>query len=94
MLANSGPVQPQHVTPHGKFLSRAGQKFFFKAMRLDGVGATLDFAHKLKLRKRFDDLRAAHTTGVVLTEAQSQPCMDIAAQSGLVAMVELENHRR
>ncbi len=89
MLANSGPVQPHRVTPHGKFLSRAGQKFFFKAMRLDGVGATLDFSHKLKLRKRFDDLRAAHTTGVVLTEAQSQPCMDIAAQSGLVAMVEL-----
>ena len=41
------------------------------------------------MRKRLDDLRAAHTTGLVLTEAQSQPCLDIAAQSGLVAMVEL-----
>jgi len=89
MLTNSGPVQQQNVTPHGKFLSRAGQKFFFKAMRLADVGGSLDFAHKLKLRKRFDDLRAAHTTGVVLTEAQAQPCLDIAAQSGLVAMVEL-----
>jgi glycosyltransferase involved in cell wall biosynthesis len=87
MLANSDPVQ--HLTPHGKFLSRAGQKFFFKAMRLADVSATLDFAHKLKLRKRLDDLKAAHTTGVVLTQAQSQPCLDIAAQSGLVAMVEL-----
>ncbi len=87
MLTNSGPVQ--RVTPHGKFLARAGQKFFFKAMRLADVSATLDFAHKLKLRKRLDDLRGAHTTGVVLTEAQAQPCLDIAAQSGLVAMVEL-----
>ena len=87
MLTNSGSTQ--RVTPHGKFLSRAGQKFFFKAMRLDDVGATLDFAHKLKLRKRLDDLRASHTTGLVLTEANSQPCLDLAAQSGLVAMVEL-----
>jgi len=87
MLTNSVPVQ--RVTPHGKFLSRAGQKFFFKAMRLADVSATLDFNQKLKLRNRLDNLRTAHTTGVVLTEAQSQPCMDIAAQSGLVAMVEL-----
>ncbi|MGD0670718.1 MAG: glycosyltransferase [Candidatus Binatus sp.] len=87
MLTNSGPVQ--RVTPHGKFLARAGQKFFFKAMRLADVSATLEFAHKLKLRKRLDDLRASHTTGLVLTEANAQPCLDIAAQSGLVAMVEL-----
>ena len=89
MLIKSGPAQQQHVTPHGKFLSRAGQKFFFKAMRLADVSAKLDFTQKLKLRKRLDNLRTAHTTGVVLTEAQSQPCLDIAAQSGLVAMVEL-----
>ena len=87
MLTNTVPVQ--RVTPHGKFLSRAGQKFFFKAMRLADVSASLDFTQKLKLRNRFDNLRTAHTTGVVLTEAQSQPCLDIAAQSGLVAMVEL-----
>ncbi len=77
------------ITPHGKFFSRTGQKFFFKAMRLADVSGTLDFGQKLKLRKRLDNLRAAHTTGLVLTEAQSQPCLDIAAQSGLVAMVEL-----
>lgn len=88
MLTN--PEQRHTVTPHGKFLSRAGQKFFFKAMRLTGVSGTLDFAQKLKLRKRLDDLRAAHTTGLVLTEAQAQPCLDIASQSGLVAMVELK----
>jgi len=86
MLTN-GPAQ--RITLHGKFLSRAGQKFFFKAMRLADVSATLDFGQKLKLRKRLDGLKAAHTTGLVLTEAQAQPCLDIAAQSGLVAMVEL-----
>ena len=77
------------VTPHGKFLSRSEQKFFFKAMRLADVSGSLDFGQKLKLRKRLDDLKTSHTTGLVLTEAQSQPCLDIAAQAGLVAMVEL-----
>ncbi len=87
MLTNSGPEQS--VTAHGKFLSRAGQKFFFKAMRLPDVSATLDFGQKLKLRKRLDDLKIAHTTGLLLSEAQAQPCLDLAAQSGLVALVEL-----
>jgi glycosyltransferase involved in cell wall biosynthesis len=82
---------PTHgITAHGKFLSRAGSKFFFKAMRLPDVNATLDFSQKLKLRKRLDDLKTAHTTGLILSEAQSQPVLDIAAQSGLVGMVELK----
>src|ERR1700687_5679670 len=87
MLTNSG--SNQHIISHGKFLSRAGQKFFFKAMRLTDVSGSLDFGQKLKLRKRLDDLRTSHTTGLVLTEAQSQPCLDIAAPAGLGAMVEL-----
>lgn len=87
MLTYSGPAQS--ITAHGKFLSRAGQKFFFKAMRLPGVSATLDFSQKLKLRKRLDDLKIAHTTGLLLSEAQAHPCLDLAAQSGLVALVEL-----
>ena len=87
MLTNSGCTPS--VTAHGKFLSRAGQKFFFKAMRLSDVGGSLDFSQKLKLRKRLDDLKTSHTTGLVLTEAQSQPCLDLAAQAGLVAMLEL-----
>ncbi len=78
-----------NVITHGKFLSRAGQKFFFKAMRLPDVSATLDFGQKLKLRKRLDNLKIAHTTGLLLSEAQAQPCLDLAAQSGLVALVEL-----
>ncbi|HYL58815.1 MAG TPA: glycosyltransferase [Candidatus Acidoferrales bacterium] len=87
MLSKSG--SKVGVTPHGKFLSRAGEKFFFKAMRLADVGGSLDFSQKLKLRKRLDDLKSANTTGLVLTEAQSQPCIDLAAQAGLVAMLEL-----
>jgi hypothetical protein len=87
MLTNSSSTQS--ITTHGKFLSRAGQKFFFKAMRLPDVSATLDFGQKLKLRKRLDDLKTAHTTGLILSEAQAQPCLDLAAQSGLVAIVEL-----
>ena len=87
----SSSTAPTHrITAHGKFLSRAGSKFFFKAMRLPDVSATLDFSQKLKLRKRLDHLKSAHTTGLILSEAQSQPVLDIAAQSGLVAMVELE----
>src|SRR5260370_29102791 len=87
MLTNSAPEQT--VTTHGKFLSRAGQKFFFKAMRLPDVTATLDFSQKLKLRKRLDDLKTAHTTGLILSEAQAHPCLDLASQSGMVAVVEL-----
>ncbi|HEY6395758.1 MAG TPA: glycosyltransferase [Candidatus Binataceae bacterium] len=78
------------ISAHGKFLSRSGQKFFFKAMRLAGVTSTLDFGQKIKLRRRLDHLKQAHTTGLVLSEAQSQPALDIAAQAGLVALIELE----
>ncbi|MDO8433958.1 MAG: glycosyltransferase [Candidatus Binatus sp.] len=80
---------PQNIQAHGKFFSCRGQKFFFKAMRLPDVSATLDFGQKLKVRKRLDDLKAAHTTGLVLTESQAQPLLDLAAQSGLSAMLEL-----
>jgi len=58
-------------------------------MRLPDVSATLDFAEKLRLRRRLDELKAAHSTGLVLSEAQTGPILDIAAQAGLAAMVEL-----
>lgn len=78
------------VTPHGKFFSRKGQKFFLKAMRLEGVGATLDFEAKLRLLSRLDDLKQVHTTALVLTEAQSNPVLDLASTVGLYSIVELE----
>jgi glycosyltransferase involved in cell wall biosynthesis len=77
------------ISTHGKFFSRRGQKFFFKAMRLAGVGGTLDFGQKLKLRAHLDALKLAHTTGLVLSEAQAQSVLDIAGQVELAAVVEL-----
>ncbi|HVA80442.1 MAG TPA: glycosyltransferase, partial [Candidatus Binataceae bacterium] len=77
------------LTAQAKFFSRGGQKFFFKAMRLPEVGASLDFGQKLALRRRLEELKLAHTTGLVVTQAQAQPMLDIAAQAGMVAMLEL-----
>jgi GT2 family glycosyltransferase len=73
----------------GKFFFRAGQKFFLKAMRLPEVGPTLDLSQRLDLRARLQALREAHTTALVLSEMQSEPVLDLAAQIGLCALVEL-----
>src|SRR5580698_2644174 len=78
------------VIPHGKFFSRTGQKFFLKAMRLDDVGDSLDFEAKLRLLSRLDTLNQAHTTALILTEAQSNPVLDLASTTGLYSLVELE----
>ncbi|HVN63505.1 MAG TPA: glycosyltransferase, partial [Candidatus Binataceae bacterium] len=77
------------VKAHGKFFSRSGQKFFFKAMRLPEIGATLDFNDQLKLLARLEDLKSAHTTGLLLSETQAPTVLDLAAQTGLTAIVEL-----
>jgi glycosyltransferase involved in cell wall biosynthesis len=76
--------------PSGKFFSCRGNKFFFKAMRVDGIDDLLDFNQKLALRKRFDELREAHTTGLILAARQAEPMLGLAAQAGLHALVELE----
>jgi O-antigen biosynthesis protein len=87
MLTGSGEMPA--IVAHGKFLSKFGQKFFFKAMRLDDVGDALDFDQKLKLRNRLDALKLAHTTGLVLTEDQAYSILDVVAQAGLYSIVEL-----
>ena len=76
------------VGASGKFLSRCGRKFFFKAMRLDDGCDSFDFNQKLALRRRFDQLSKAHTTGLILREREAEPVLGIAAQSGLQALVE------
>src|SRR6202035_1111033 len=69
-------------------------------MRLAGVGATLHFEAKVRLLARLDDLKQVHTTALVLTEAQSNPILDLASTVGLYSVVELEvapeaiTHRR
>src|SRR5579871_807415 len=84
-------IEPlRSVTPHGKFFSRKGLKFFLKAMRLEDVGSTLDFEAKLRLLSRLDDLKQVHTTALILTEAQSNPILDLASTSGLYSIIELE----
>ena len=76
------------VAAQGKFFSRSGCKFLLTATRLDGFGTTLDLNEKLKLRHRLEVLKAAHTSGLILTEEQSQPALDIVAAAGMVALVE------
>jgi len=77
------------VAAHAKFFLRSGRKFFLTATRVDGLGTTLDFNEKLKLRRRLEGFKAAHTNGLMLTEGQSQPALDVVATAGLVALVEL-----
>jgi O-antigen biosynthesis protein len=86
MLTESDPGRV--VVAHGKFFSRFGQKFFFKAMRLDDIGTALDFDQQLRLRRRLDALKDAHTTGLVLSEQQASSVLYIVAQSGLSTLVE------
>ena len=76
------------VIPHGKFFRRFGRKFFLKGMRVAETGDTLDFNQKLAMRKRFDELSRAHTTGLILTERQAPSLLGIAGQVGLQALVE------
>jgi O-antigen biosynthesis protein len=77
------------IVASGKFLSRGSDKFFLKAMRLPEVGGTLDLNRKLELARRLEDLRAAHTTALILGEAQVHPVLDLAAHTGLYAFIEL-----
>jgi O-antigen biosynthesis protein len=78
------------LVPHGKFFSRRGEKFFFKALRFEGCGSSNDFNHKVLLRSRLDDLHTAHTTAVVIAESQAESSLDVIRQAGLYALVEIE----
>jgi len=82
----SGPTLP--VTAHGKFLSRAGSKFFLKAMRLDQQSRA-DFNAKVELRARLEELKAGRTTALILNAAGAGTILDLAAAAGLHCMVEI-----
>jgi len=88
-VQRSSSIAHHPVAAHAKFFSRSGHKFFLTATRLDGFGTTLDLNEKLKLRRRLEDFKAAHTTGLILTEGQSQPALEVVAAAGLVAIVDL-----
>jgi len=77
------------ILAQGKFFSRAGQKFFLKAMRLADVPPALDLSQKLVLRHRLEGLHEAHSTALVLNEMQAESVLDLATYTGLHALVEL-----
>ena len=88
MIAANDEIPP--IAPRGKFLSRRGEKFFFKALRLNPASCPLDFNQKIAMRKRLADLRAAHTTAMVIAEATAEALLDLASQAGLYALVEID----
>ncbi|MBF6560173.1 MAG: hypothetical protein IVW56_07785 [Candidatus Binataceae bacterium] len=73
----------------GGHFSRAGLPFPLRAMRLPGVSGTLDFSAKLALLQRLRELKAAHTTALILSDAQAEPVLALAGQAGLAAIVEI-----
>lgn len=77
------------VVPHGKFFLRGAQKFFVKALRLEGPIIVSDFNHKLRTLVRLEELYRDHTTALVLSEEQAEAALDLAALGGLYVLVEL-----
>ena len=55
------------IATHGKFFICQRKRFFFKAIRFDEIPtAALDFNRKLALRKRLEEVKAGHATGIVV----------------------------
>ncbi|MGH7914511.1 MAG: glycosyltransferase family 2 protein [Candidatus Binataceae bacterium] len=77
------------ILAQGKFFSRAGQKFFLKAMRLADVPPGLDLSQRLVLRRRLQGLHEGHTTALVLSKEQAGSILDLAMYTGLHALIEL-----
>jgi O-antigen biosynthesis protein len=88
MSTDSCPLT-QPVTAHGKFLSRAGSKFFLKAMRLDGPSKTDGLSAMVELRARLTQLRGANTTTVIVKAAEADTVISIAAATGLHTLIEV-----
>src|SRR5215469_12870515 len=80
------PSRPA-ILAQGKFFSRAGHKFFLKAMRLADVEPPLDLNQRLVLKHRLQVLQETHTTALVLREEQADAVLDLATYSGLHALV-------
>jgi glycosyltransferase involved in cell wall biosynthesis len=86
-------VLNQPVTTHGKFLRRADSKFFLKAMRLDGLKPDPSRAHgftaRVELRARLAQLKAGHTTTLIVKAAEADTIIDVAAALDLHTMIEV-----
>ncbi|HJU11783.1 MAG TPA: glycosyltransferase [Candidatus Binataceae bacterium] len=77
------------IVPAGKFFSRAGDKFFLKAVRLEVPSGLLDFESKIALRKRLADLHAAHTNTFLISDENAEPVLDLASRPDSHALVEI-----
>ncbi|MBF6568569.1 MAG: glycosyltransferase [Candidatus Binataceae bacterium] len=77
------------MTAHGKFFLRGDQKFFIKAVRLDGPIIATNFDDKLRTLSRVEELHRDHITALVLTAEQAEAALELAAMGGLYVLVEL-----
>lgn len=84
------PSRSSNVTSHGKFLSRDGKKLFFKAMRFEAPGEPGDFSRKLKIHARLEEFKDGRTTALIVKGPEAETIMDLAAQQGLLAMLEID----
>ena len=66
------------------------RNFFSKRCGSTASAPPLDFDAKVRLLGRLDELKQVHTTALILTEAQSNPILDLASTVGLYSIVELE----
>ncbi|MBV8451109.1 MAG: glycosyltransferase, partial [Deltaproteobacteria bacterium] len=88
MIVATDRIPP--ILPGGKFFSRGGDKFFLKAIRFPAPPSSFGFEEKIAWRKRMGDLRAAHTTAAVIAGSDAEALLDLAAQPGLYALLELK----
>jgi hypothetical protein len=77
------------VRIHGKFFRHSERKFFLKAVRIENLAAPLDLSERLRLRDRFEKLHQAHTTSLIIDQPDADGLLELAAQAGLFAIVEL-----
>ncbi len=89
MSSDLSVPNPPPVSAYGKFLRRAGSKFFLKGMRLDWTPKADNFASKVELRARLAQIQSGHTTTLVVNLAHADGVVDIAAAVGLHSLIEI-----
>lgn len=77
------------LAANGKFFAQGNQKIFLKAVRLALAAEPLDFSQKLKLRARLAELHDHRTNAVVVGGPQAECALDLAYQTGLLAILEI-----
>jgi O-antigen biosynthesis protein len=78
------------IVPCGKFFRRGDDKFFLKATRFSPEYNSLALGEKVAVRKRLAELRHAHTTTLVVADNEAEVLLDLVAQTGLYALLEVK----